>query len=681
MKASAALSFPVIALMGSPVALASDFTTEQDLLIAIPTVSGVTHLEQKLVDAPASVTILDRRTIEASTATSVTDLFRLVPGFQSYWVNGSRPGVNYHALADEYPRRLEVKIDGRSVYESMLGAVVWPSLGIELDDIERIEVVRGPNAPADGSNAFTGSINIITRSPFAYAGWRLSTVVGSDHWRAGAISYSGDAANVGYRIKLGYRHNDGFDDAFEEVNTDSTDVIDYSFRALWTPTAFDNIELQLGGSDGDLGVGDDGTFSQSEYQYQYQYLNWQRITASGGKLQLLLYHNELQLADREPRRLLSELLTEALEFPVSNDDIPYLTGGLLDKSLLISIDDGRSERWDMELRASSDWSHGLRMVFGIASRLDKVKSQFVFDRSDEISEQYYRGYSNLEWHPVEQWVFNAGVIAEYNSHSGNVYSYRLSTNYLLGPDYGFRLAINRGERTVSLLEREQSQGLRYSKDLLLDAVVQASPQQDAEKIDSAEFGFSGSYLAGALSLDAKLFYEELDDIMNIRRDYFPEPLSSRPSVGVRDNVVAVDIKGVELQWSYRPDQQWLIQGNYAYLSIDGVRHRATYPNPEFEQLNQSAPAHSGALLVGYQSSDGWMASIGAFYLGGSKFFQGDYTDSYTRVDAKLAREWQTGDRVVRVSLTAQNLGGKYQEFFETNLFDTAYMVDFKVLLP
>ncbi|MFL2499416.1 MAG: TonB-dependent receptor plug domain-containing protein [Porticoccaceae bacterium] len=124
--------------------------TEEDLLAEIDYVSGVTHLKQDLEQAPAAVTIIDRRTIESSTAVDLVDLFRLVPGFQVYSVHANRTGVTYHAPGGEYSRRLEVKIDGRSVYESFFSSVEWNTLGVDLDDIEYIEVVRGSNAPADG---------------------------------------------------------------------------------------------------------------------------------------------------------------------------------------------------------------------------------------------------------------------------------------------------------------------------------------------------------------------------------------------------------------------------------------------------------------------------------------------------------------------------------------------------
>ena len=75
--------------------------TEDDLFADIDTVSGVTHLQQDLQQVPAAVTIIDRRTIESSTAVDLVDLFRLVPGFQVYFSHTNKPGVTYHVPGGE----------------------------------------------------------------------------------------------------------------------------------------------------------------------------------------------------------------------------------------------------------------------------------------------------------------------------------------------------------------------------------------------------------------------------------------------------------------------------------------------------------------------------------------------------------------------------------------------------
>ncbi|MGM0680189.1 MAG: TonB-dependent receptor plug domain-containing protein, partial [Pseudomonadota bacterium] len=135
---------------------------EEGLFEDMPVVLSATRLRQSVRDAPISMTVIDRQMIDASGFTEIPDLMRLVPGFVVDYDSGHLPVTGYHMLHDRYVRHQQVLIDGRSVYTPILGGVPWVDLPITLDDIERIEVVRGPNAASYGSNSFMGVINIIT---------------------------------------------------------------------------------------------------------------------------------------------------------------------------------------------------------------------------------------------------------------------------------------------------------------------------------------------------------------------------------------------------------------------------------------------------------------------------------------------------------------------------------------
>jgi iron complex outermembrane receptor protein len=132
-----------------------------------PLVASVSRLPQRLADAPTAVTVVDRDMIKASGARDLNDIFRLVPGFQTYPNNTEAARVTYHGLGDgDYAPRVQVLIDGRSMYSPLFGGGVnWATLPVAIENIERIEVVRGTNAVSYGSNAFLGVINIITVDP------------------------------------------------------------------------------------------------------------------------------------------------------------------------------------------------------------------------------------------------------------------------------------------------------------------------------------------------------------------------------------------------------------------------------------------------------------------------------------------------------------------------------------
>ncbi len=260
--------------------------TEADQLVDIPLVSSATRLLQHRSEAPASITVIDREMIDASGAQEIPDLFRLVPGFQAYQVNGHRFGVTSHSAGESLPGRLEVMIDGRSVYLPASSSVDWRSLGIGLSDIDSIEVVRGSNVPTYGSNAFLGAINIITRSAFKDRGSRIVAVSGSEDSARVELNHNDSFGNHGLRLSAGYLQNDGFgvDDAGRGRYV--------NLRTTSTPTLSDTLDLQLGFSQGKAGIGVAFLpILDRSYRAHYQTLTWSRDLNDADNLRIQLYHN------------------------------------------------------------------------------------------------------------------------------------------------------------------------------------------------------------------------------------------------------------------------------------------------------------------------------------------------------------------------------------------------------
>ena len=170
--------------------------SEQEFLAELPVVLTASRLAQPQTEAPAAVTVIDRQMIAASGVRNLSEVFRLAPGFQVGFESGHRHVVGYHGLADEFSRRLQVLIDGRSVYLPSFGGVSWSDLPIALDDIERIEVIRGPNAVTYGANSFLAIINITTRHSAADRGGFVRATAGSNDIRDGVLRMAGGDGDV-----------------------------------------------------------------------------------------------------------------------------------------------------------------------------------------------------------------------------------------------------------------------------------------------------------------------------------------------------------------------------------------------------------------------------------------------------------------------------------------------------
>ena len=196
----------------------------------------VDHSPQTAARAPASTTVITADMLRASGALTWVDVFRLVPGFQAYAVNANRFGVSYHGQGRELPNHLEVMVDGRSVYDPIQSTVVWGALGVELEDIDRIEVVRGPSAAAHGSNAFSGAVNIITRAPVQDSGSQARATLGERGTRRASIRHSDQVANFDYRLSVGFDHNDGFPNHNAFGPDDGAETWNFNLRTTFTPS-------------------------------------------------------------------------------------------------------------------------------------------------------------------------------------------------------------------------------------------------------------------------------------------------------------------------------------------------------------------------------------------------------------------------------------------------------------
>src|SRR5512139_3520776 len=153
----------ILLLASAGAAMADQLPGEEQYFDELPVVVSATRLPQTPLELPASLTVIDRRMIEASGVTDIPELLRLVAGFQIAHVDGAHYAVTYHGMGDQYARRIQVLVNGRSVYMPATSSVDWADLPLTLEDIDHIEVLRGPNGVTFGDNSFSAVVNITTQ--------------------------------------------------------------------------------------------------------------------------------------------------------------------------------------------------------------------------------------------------------------------------------------------------------------------------------------------------------------------------------------------------------------------------------------------------------------------------------------------------------------------------------------
>ena len=693
------LPFLMVALSASTQVFSTQgLLTEEDIFAEIDSVTGVTHLKQSLSQVPAAVTIIDRRTIEASTALNLVDLFRLVPGFQVYFIHGNKPGVTYHVPGGDYSRRLEVKVDGRSVYEPLLSSVEWNTIGVDIDDIEYIEVVRGSNTAADGSNAFIASFNIVTRSPLADAGTKVSVQHGNQGIKSRAISHSSQYDQLATRFTLKASDSQGFEDFDGKDISDSADTFTVRYQGLWTPTVTDSINFQLGTGDTKTTIGP-SDYKKRHWKNKYQHFNWKRIANEWSDVELVLYHNEIDFVDNEDVWTVKTVL-DAFDF---NEDGIYENEGFDYPSevqkLLVQHPQNEnviivsptyahfSDRWDAELRSNIYSIDDLRMSLAVGSRHDSFETELFLGGPGRISQVSNRLNANLEWTASDALTINLGNALEKIRNKDNTNSYRAAANYQLSKKHIFRLAGSKSYRDPTLLEVNQNSIYTYDNqgdEITLYTRVFSDDDIANEKQVSREIGYLGLFQDKNLSLDIRIFDEELTSLIGERRGPSSGPLQD--SVNIIDNTENVKLKGIEWQLQYRPTNQLLLSLNHSYLVAEGdswygydKHDDAASENDHILDLDKTVPENMANLLVSYEMSGGLKLSGSYHYKEGYKPKPGAVSlPSHSRFDFKASKRWFSQSNWMELSLTAQNVGDDYQEHFSFNKFESLYVLGFKL---
>jgi iron complex outermembrane receptor protein len=613
--------------------------TEADFFDELPVVLTASRLSQPVNETPAAVTVIDGEMIRASGFRDIPDLFRLVPGFSVAYTRDNSWGVGYHGLADAFSRRMQVLIDGRSVYTAAFGEVPWSSLPLSIEDIERIEVVRGPNSASYGSNAFLGIINIITKHAAQVPGAHLSVQAGEQGTGGAMIRYGGGKDDLRYRFTLSDQRRDRFDTQAEKTTTRHLDLrVDYRL----SPT--DEISTSFALSRGDWRQGRPGDIEdpmrRRDVGSEHLQAKFRRVVDAETEWFVQFYHTRLRSED---------------------DFVAVLPSPPFPPSTFVPVDFGYTQwRENLEFQMISRPLEQLRLVWGTEARHEGVEAPGYFYGQDERSGALYTLFGNAEWHLSPRWVVHAGALAEHHYLSGFDVSPRLAVNFLPSADHGFRASITQAYRSPTFFEEEGDQRFFYLNGVPFDRVFAPTDGLQPERIVSREIGYVGHVRSWKLQVDVRLFNDRIDRLVDTV-DIGDDPESLDPKLFQADNQHRVDIRGADTQLRWAP-RRWLdLILSYARVNIDA----------EKDDIDASAPRNNFSALGIVKLPRGWEASVGAYRQDAMYWLgDGDITQAFTRVDARLARRWKLQGHPVELAVVGQNLGGDdYEEFRNDNLFD------------
>ncbi|MDZ7656475.1 MAG: TonB-dependent receptor [Sulfurimicrobium sp.] len=586
--------------------------SEGDYFTDLPVVLSVSRLAQPLSDTPGAVTIIDRETIRRSGAREVADLLRLVPGFiVSHAQGGARPIASYHADYDAITRHLQVFVDGRSVYSTLLlGSANYGMMGVVLEDIERIEVLRGSNSAAYGANAFLGVVNIITRHSADTLGGMVSAGAGETNLRDGVARIGRGGPQGSFRLTASSRSDDGFNNIYDNSRLEQV-----HFRGDLQASDKDNLILTAGATRFRWGVPDDvppANRHDEAWRNSYAHLDWTRQINSSDQFKVSVSADEEAFSNYYP--------------------------------LLRADSTGR--RFQLEAQHNHVVNREWRLVWGGQYRHEQAISPDLFYANPEQSFSLWRLFGNVEWRPHEQWVINAGGLWENHGIIGENSAPRLMVNYHMVPGHTLRVGATSAYKQPTLVELRAD--WRYSG----VPVIQASGRARPERVDSTEIGYLGEFKKYGVTIDVRAFEENVSDLLR-----YEKACKTCPNDLVNKDPNTQRGWETQLRWQPQPATQILVNHTELRLQPDAS---STAPQDAFR-----APRHFSTLALFQKLSSDWDLSL--IHTSTASLFwvrQNDATPAFRQTDVRLARRFRIGDARAEAALTVRAADGGHVEFVE-----------------
>ncbi|MDP2195621.1 MAG: TonB-dependent receptor [Rhodocyclaceae bacterium] len=614
--------------------------SEQDYFSELPVVLTVSRLAQPLSETPGAVTIIDKEIIRRSGARNVADLLRLVPGYLVSGYNGAHPTAAYHAPLDDYGVRNLVLIDGRPVYSTFyLGGTHQGMMGVLLEDIERIEVLRGSNSAAYGANAMFGVINIITRHTADTHGAEVSVTSGQAgvNDNMARIGWGNEAAS--FRLSAGRRSDTGY----LTVNDDKI-VSQLHLRGDLRPAIGNELMIKAGVSQLSSGEG----FPPTSY---------------GNPLRTA-YNRDFYLQGQWRRQLSA---TDEIKLSASFDEETFRDAAPYAPDPSVTLDSGgRGRRTNFEFQHQLSINSELRAVWGAGYKFEEALSPPLYARQTAVSFHEERLFGNLEWRPHPQWLINAGGFRGQHSLKGGYFSPRLMVNLHVMPDHTLRVGVTESARMPTLFELSSDVRL-YTKNAnpvtnpqywqyaalgIPFRPFESSGNAGPEKLFSRELGYFGNFREWRLTLDVRAFDERMREIIVMQGRTLAQILAGK---GVVDfvNLGAFKTRGLEYQLRWKPfetSEFWVNQTLQHAIWDLGV--------------DKPRPPTRATTIAWFQKLP-YDLDLGVIHhsMGAMTWNKAEDTlPSRRRIDVRLAKPFRIGSTRAEAALVVQAANGSLPEY-------------------
>jgi len=614
-------------------------------------ITSVAKKAQKLSEAAAAVFVITNDDLRRSGVTSIPEALRMVPGLQVARIDDNKWAITSRGFNGRFSNKLLVLMDGRSVYTPLFSGVYWDMKDTLLEDVDRIEVIRGPGAALWGANAVNGVINIITKRAEDTQGGLVVAGAGTEERGFGAVRYGGKLGQDAYcRVYAKYFNRDDAVFASDEDASDKWDVLRGGFRMDWQGSGPDALTLQ-----GDLYNGDTGetiitksldpsepqTFDEDNEISGANLLGrWKHTISDTSETALQVYYDRT-----ERNSVILDQVHDTLDIDFQHQftlgQRHEIVWGLAYRSVRDDIGNTFYGSWDPDTRD------------------DDLYSGFVQDDITLIKDRLR---------------LTLGSKFEHNDYTGHEIQPNARLMWTPHKGHSVWTAVSRAVRTPSRTEHDGRLNITVLPPGSLLPVfpghvvvgVVGDGDYDSEELLAYELGYRVQPTE-RLSVDIATFYNDYSHLRTLEPgDPFPE-MSPSPVhlvfLSTADNKMEGETYGVEVAADWRPLDWWGLKATYTYLQI-----QLDLDRDSGDSISVSAEGESPHSQVSLRSSIDMMQDLSldcwARYVDD---LPSQEMDSYITLDVRLG--WKVRENV-ELSVVGRNLLDDRHPEYEPEFIDT-----------
>ncbi len=585
-----------------------DMLMELDLeqLLDVQVISAAKKL-QVLSKSASAIFVITADDIRRSSKTTIPELLRMVPGMEVASFNAHTWAISTRGFNSLYANKLLVLLDGRNVYSWEFSGTRWYTVDTLLEDIERIEIIRGPGGTLWGANAVNGVINILTKDSAETQGWLAAAGSGSHEEGFVHLRYGGAFDEYGqntYRVYV-KRHdrdrysNTSLDDSWRQetvgMRMDGKTPSNYRWRVSADVTR-NTLE------DGIWNTRQATTINSENYNLLG------RISSAENAEQD--WHLQMYFQNSEQTNNVLPDKTNAFDIEWQHRFSPYQNHDLV---------------WGLNARRMSN-------------ELETANG-FSFKETDKLM-YLFSGFVQDEFVlSPDRWILTLGAKVEHYENSGTAFLPNVRLLWTPNELNSAWLSVARAVRPASRFEQETRYEMQVGAQQF--AVFSANEDFESEYLTAYELGWRQK-ASPHFNWEAVAFVHDYTDLMEYQSSSYVQDgifyFDSYPT-----NQGEAQHYGSELVLTWQPDTRYFMQLAYTWLDSD---------------TNTSMAKHQASLRTGWQIADNFRSDLWLRYVdkvcdfASPVILMGECIEAYNTVDLRLA--WQVSKQL-ELSLSGANL--------------------------